>query len=179
MYCQKKLLDDIISNEDVYKKAAKIVYAISGRMAINSFAITRLKDLQVFYSDMIDKLEKDRFAFIKEQLSWLELKSDEVEEVIEGAESKYREYLRNAIEELVNKKITTEENKKFKVKYRASLEVFLRKVDGYTDKEVRKVTRADGTIVPEIFNKIMNEAKLPYLMHKDGKSAFIIEQNGE
>lgn len=94
---------------------------MNGSLAINSFAISRLKALQLFYKNIIDKLEKDHLAFVREQLSWLELKQDKVDEIIKGTEFKYREELRVVIEELVGKNIVTKENTKFKVDNREAI----------------------------------------------------------
>ena len=65
-------------------------------------------------------------------------------------------------------KLTEEENKKWKIKIRKSLEFFIEKAEqeGEAIKGSKGIGKSDRTLTEEIFNFCMTYAKLPYLMEK-------------
>lgn len=175
LFPQNKLLNDILSDTNIYRKASKMCYAVDGLLAINSFAIKRLRNLQNFYSEMIKEMKRDDSAFARMQMKWLGFEEERIERIIEEAKVRYTKPIINAIAPMIGKKFSSAENKKMKEPIRKELKHFMLKSTKCTEKILRKITRPDGAIQKEEFNEIMEIAKLPYVMRKEGNDFFIDE----
>ena len=130
-----EILEDTVSSQYI----RKFCYSLGGIITLNSLAIKKYLKLKLFYKDMIEKMENDEYAFVKQQADWLGVSHDKVEVVIEESSidelSKNRERLENAIKEVLDVSMTREENIEWKLKIWKPLLYFLSRDKDFKDGE--------------------------------------------
>lgn len=174
----QKILNVILSNNYSKEFMQKICCAYMGCIKYNPFSIERCEDLKLYYENLVIKLENDENAFLKQQAKWLGISDDLLNQAIiefeEDLFTKNRNILETEIKEIIvsqQGKLTEEENKKWKIKIRKSLEFFIEKAvqEGESIKGSKGIGKSDRTLTEEIFNFCMTYAKLPYLMEKSSQ----------
>ena len=174
-YAHQKILNVILSNNYSKEFMQKICCAYMGCIKYNPFSIERCEDLKLYYENLVIKLENDENAFLKQQAEWLGISDDILNQAIiefeEDLFTKNRNILETEIKKIIvsqQGKLTEEENKKWKIKIRKSLEFFIEKAEqeGEAIKGSKGIGKSDRTLTEEIFNFCMTYAKLPYLMEK-------------
>lgn len=175
---QKNFLDDIFSNDTLYKKAKKLCYFVNGVASFNSFSIARYRDLDCFYADMIKRMELDENAFIKEQASWLGKTEAECMDCIlkskEEEKKRYRKILVDSLEEIIGQEMTEEENREWKMKCKDCLSFFYKETKGFSQSQLQGISKNDRPISSRIFNICMEQAEVPYRMR--GRGRYIIQR---
>lgn len=63
----------ILREKEAYELARRFIVFINGELRVNSCAIEKLKNLQNFLKYMIKKFDNDEWAFVREQLRWIDL----------------------------------------------------------------------------------------------------------
>lgn len=174
LYLQQGALKYIVDNNF----NSHILFTLNGFIAINFFSIKRIQDLYGFYSDMKEKMEEDKYAFVREQMSWLGIEECRIDEYIvdieKNLDEKYIDILKDNIEEVLEKALDEEENKELRRKISDAMVYFISKEDENAAKEYKRNTRP---ISERKFNKCMQVAGLPYIMEKPkGKIYKIIKQ---
>lgn len=175
---QKDVLDDVVDKS--FKN--QILYSLSGHVAINYFAVNRIYDLFKFYSDMEEKMEDDGYAFVKEQMRWLGMDHDELNDSIVdkeiGLDEKYLNILRENIEEILGVELTKEKNIEFKKKVSDAMRHFFSKNEEDSN-NYNYCRQFDRGISNNTFKRCMEITGLPYRMTKQGKNTFKVERESE
>lgn len=170
-----------INNDNIYCKAKTFLYSLGGLYAVNSFSIDQYKDRAIYYGKMRDKLKEDSEAFIKQQMAWLKL--EEVEDFKKIGQKEYevnRKSLCEKIEVLFKESLEEvcldrEGNLSLKKDASKELKYFLQRYEKESEK-LKQMGQNDHAITSVIFNRIMQEAGLPYIMEKKGRSEFKIRK---
>ena len=187
VFMQQKILDDIFSRDVIYKHVKKFCYFFNGMIAINPFSIDKMMNSKAFYQSMIDAMNLDPDAFVKQQAKWLEIPDEKVERVIlDSAEKKLdrvkeqlSKYLDNLMEDKENIELTIELNtQKLKKDNRDAFLYFLERAneDGERENEIKNLKKTDRPIQPDDFNTCMRVAGLSYDMRKEGKKFIIAKK---
>ncbi len=165
---QQDILNEILEDTVSSQYIRKFCYSLGGIITLNSLAIKKYLKLKLFYKDMIEKMENDEYAFVKQQADWLGVSHDKVEVVIEESSidelSKNRERLENAIKEVLGVSMTREENIEWKLKIWKPLLYFLSRDKDFKDGEEDAIKKNDRTISDKIFERCMTQAGLPYVL---------------
>lgn len=175
LYKQNQFLSDVI--DDTFKN--QVLYSLNGFIDINFFSITRLADLYVFYSDMEEKMKDDEYAFVKEQVHWLGISDDKIDNIADmekGLDVKYENMLQENIEAILDEESNIDKMISWKRTVSDALFHFLSKNEEDKKNLKARCTKTDRPISPKDFNKCMQIAGLPYQMKKQGKSGFKIEK---
>lgn len=174
---QQRALESLLKNESY---GNKIIYPLCGRIAINSFAIQRCKQLAQFYQKMIEELKKDANAFIIEQFKWLVKNKENVEQALKSLDQKHYENIYKLLESKIGYPLKEKENKDLKKELREDLAYFIKKDTKYDENLLRKATRTDATLAEKTFNGCMNLINLDFVMKKkDGKFIILKKEIGE
>ena len=187
VFMQQKILDDIFSRDVIYKHVKKFCYFFNGMIAINPFSIDKMMNSKAFYQSMIDAMNLDPDAFVKQQAKWLEISGEKVERVIlDSAEKKLdrvkeqlSKYLDNLMEDKENIELTIELNtQKLKKDNRDAFLYLLERAneDGERENEIKNLKKTDRPIQPDDFNTCMRVAGLSYNMRKEGKKFIIAKK---
>lgn len=168
MLQQQYILNGLMTNDVSNRCIREFCYALDGLLIRNKFSIKRCLDLKLFYDDMIEKIEKDEYAFVKQQAEWLGVSEDEQESIIceaKGSIDKENlKILRQAIQEKLNESMNKEENIKWKLSIKDVIIYFLKKDDKYKDSEEKYIKKNDNPFTKEKFARCMKAAELPYIM---------------
>lgn len=184
---QQRFLERIYENKIAYKYARKITYPFCGGIYINQFSIRKYRQLSLFYNEMIDQLEKDKDAFVKQQAEWLCMDSDSVEQFIQESDDEidrqHRKDIEGILEDYLNKELLLEDRLNMKLKLRDHLRHFipekLRK-ESKDDKNIYNyLGQNDRPISKEDFNYCMELADLQYEMKKLDHKKEIKNEKGE
>lgn len=175
-YMQQNILNDILDND--FRN--HMIYSLQGFIAINYFSIRKILDLFEFYSDMQKKIEEDELAFVKEQMRWMDIEEDKINETIldmtKGDDDKWKNILIENIEEVLDKELDKDGNIKLKIKIKDAAIYFLKKSEKGKEM-VKDCVKNDRPIIPEKFNECMQNAELDYMMAKNDKKTFLIKKN--
>ncbi len=127
---QQKLLNHLLNNSVKYEKIyKKLFYSYAGTLEFNSFSIEYYKYLKNIYQDIIDNLKEDEYYFIKKQLSWLGLeKNDEqIRQLFNNLDENHKNHLIETLDNVIEKELSSDENKELKIQIRDDLKYFLKK----------------------------------------------------
>ena len=184
----QKILNDMFSNESTYRLLKHFCYFSLGYIRVGHFAELKLPNLRCFYSEMIEKIETDENAFLKEQARWLGYSEKKIREFIQGETGKKFEDNKIKLEEELNKLLdggetvafSSDENKnelKRNSVIKNLLRFFFDKAEEIEDKEKRaeSIAKNDRALKPEDFNCCMEVAQLNYEMIKEDKK-FVIKR---
>lgn len=180
---QQKIMEEIMNNSKMYENARKICYFIDGLITVNCFSVKRLRDLKDYYLDMIEKLEIDENAFFKQQLQWLGMDEERIENSMIGIKDSlshnYKAELKENVDTILDKEMTKDDMISWKKNnsVRKYLEYFYKESDEYKqrgEKVPDNITKTDRPIQPKEFNICMKYAELPYIMKKESEK-FIIK----
>lgn len=185
---QQDIMDQIMNNSQMYECACKICYFVDGLITVNKFSVERLTNLKYYYLDMIETLESDEDAFLKEQLKWLEKGDDEIKSSLAEMELDYFSSCKKGLEESVKSELkdtmSEDEMQEWKINKggRKYLEYFYKKSKAYSQniqegkyeygnkKGIPKgLWATDRSIQANEFNICMQCAELPYLMKKESR----------
>ena len=171
---QQYVLNGLLTNEISNKYIREFCYALDGLLIRNKFSIKRYRDLKLFYKDMIEKIEEDEYAFVKQQAEWLGFSEDEQESIICDAKGSVDEenlkILRRAIQEKLNKPMNKQENIEWKLSIKDVIIYFLKKDDEYEDSEEKYIKKNDNSFAQKKFARCMKAAELPYTMEVKNKN---------
>lgn len=174
LYLQQGILRYIIDNNF----NSHMLFTLNGFIAINFFSIKRIQDLYTFYLEMKEKMEEDKYAFVRKQMSWLGIEECRIDEYIidieKNFDEKYIDILQDNIEEVLDKEFDAKENIELRKKISDAMFYFVSKEDENAAKEYKRNTRP---ISDKKFNRCMGIAGLPYTMNKpNGKMYKITKQ---
>lgn len=180
---QQKILYAAFHNELVRQSVESFCYIVNGVLAINSFSMARIRNLIYYYNNMEKKLQVDENAFLKEQMSWLNISEEDAEIIIEESnkllEERYREDLRKSIESMLvegETELTSSENKEWKMTYKSQLIYFLKKANVEIS-VIISTSKGERTISKENFNICMESADLEFEMSKKAGNFLIKRKN--
>ena len=180
---QQKILYAAFHNELVRQSVESFCYIVNGVLAINSFSMARIRNLIYYYNNMEKKLQVDENAFLKEQMSWLNMSGEDAEIIIEESnkllEERYREDLRKSIESMLvegETELTSSENKEWKLTYKSQLIYFLKKANVKIS-VIISTSKGERTISKENFNICMESADLEFEMSKKAGNFLIKRKN--
>ena len=187
VFMQQKILDDIFSRDVIYKHVKKFCYFFNGMIAINPFSIDKMMNSKAFYQSMIDAMNLDPDAFVKQQAKWLEISGEKVERVIldsgekklDRVKEQLSKYLDNLMEDKENIELTIELNtQKLKKDNRDAFLYLLERAneDGERENEIKNLKKTDRPIQPDDFNTCIRVAGLSYNMRKEGKKFIIAKK---
>lgn len=130
-----KVMRDIMEGHIRYEDARNVFCTFGGMLYVNFLAYQNLQNLYSYYENIIESMDKDGDdAFIREQLSWLGLAEDKVNDVLLGEIKVCRLRIIKALEEQMEKpSMTKDECKKFKLTIRGDLRVLVQSVDKNTE----------------------------------------------
>lgn len=172
---QQKILDVLLSNRMEAQYLKQFCYAVNGNINLNTLAIQRLLDLEIYYKDMAEKLKDNENAFVEQQFEWLGISTDAVQKYVDEAtqelSTRYRNELKQSIEDILNKQdgsMNEEENIGWKLKMREQLEYFLVKDNEYDENERKALRKNDRGLSADRFNSEMKKADLHYVMKRKG-----------
>jgi hypothetical protein len=176
---QQQVLLRILNDEKAYFNLKKFVYTVGGRLAINHFAISKLRSLANFYEQMITNLQEDEFAFLKTQGAWIGLNEEVVNELCEQYVGSLveicRTHLRNSIENILGIHMSKKQCSEFRLQNRENIAYFFKLNNDYDQKIKRHIERTDENALREdMFNRCMEYAQLPYAMEvKKGRKGAV------
>lgn len=101
--CQQRLLDTIMKNPNIYRIFNNFCFVFRGCLWVNDISINRLAKLRAHYEKLSEALLEDPDAFLKLQLSWLNITDDKADKIIEDCNLSEFEYHVTRIEEIVIK----------------------------------------------------------------------------
>lgn len=183
MYEQQEILDNLLSDDRDNQYLRKFCYSAGGIISENEFSLLQLRELSLFYKEIIQELEKDEDAFAKKQGSWLGMSNDKIVDAIKKSKeeecARHRKILEPKILEVLDKSMSGEENKKWKNDVRKQLLYFLKEREDYSSSDEIGITRNDRTITAERFNRCMEQAGLPYEMLKSYNEPYEIIRKEE
>ena len=175
---QQKVLDEMLSYPMLYQNMRKICYSVNGRLIVNSFAVARCRNLREFYGKMMDELENDENAFVKQQISWLGIEEKKVDFIIEKSEAdkrrSFQERLEEAIRPVLDIEMTDKENKEWKLSVKEELVYFLQRDEGHTINEAADIKKKDRVLSKDKFDRCMIQADLLYQMDKRKKAGKMV-----
>lgn len=175
---QQRVLDEMLANPIIYQNMRKICYSVNGCLIANSFAVARCRNLREFYGKMMDELEKDENAFVKQQISWLGMGEVKVDFIIEKSEAdkrrSYHERLEEAIRPILDTEMTDKENTEWKLTVKEELIYFLQKDEKYNINEAADIKKKDRVFSKDKFDRCMVQADLPYQMDKRKKEGKMV-----
>ena len=180
---QQKILYAAFHNELVRQSVESFCYIVNGVLAINSFSMARIRNLIYYYNNMEKKLQVDENAFLKEQMSWLNISEEDVEIIIEESnksmDERYRDDLRKSIESMLIEdevELTKDKNKEWKRKYKNQLIYFLEKANVKIS-VIQSISKGERTISKDNFNICMESADLEFEMSKKARNFLIKRKN--
>lgn len=177
---QQWFLKSILESPEFYNNTRSYVYYYEGLAAINELSIQRLFDLRNFYQDIIEKFETNEWAFAEEVLRWIGYSENAICEKIEensiGLDEKYYSKIEEILNEHLEEVLDSSQNEELKMELRESLKYFIINNANFKKTDIDTVTKTGRTLSDKLFNKIMNEINLPYMMEKPDKSHFIIKK---
>lgn len=185
-----RLFSDILNNPADYKTARRLccfTYPIQ-QIELNEFAIKKTYDSANYYSDLIEKFNKNGdTAFVRTQLEWLGITEDAADKIIEDymIDREEKEY-KKIMDILLSKsedELLDVQNKWIKSQIRDSVLYLLKKKATCPDKQTtlyesvtKNLLKLDRTISVTHFNFIMKILDIPFEMEKKGKSNFRIHK---
>lgn len=96
---QELMLNDMLSSKYIYEKLRRFFYAKNGWICLNRFSKRKTEDLREFYKMMSREMEKDKDAFLKQQISWLGVGKEQVKEFIDQTVEHRFEQMRTQLKE--------------------------------------------------------------------------------
>lgn len=177
---QQKFLKSILESPEFYNNTRSYVYYYNGLAAINELSVKRLFERENFYRDLIEKFETNEWAFAEEVLRWIGYSENAICEKIEensiGLDEKYYSKIEEILNEHLEEVLDSNQNEELKMELRESLKYLIINNASFEKKDIATVTKTGRTLSDKLFNKIMNEINLPYMMEKPDKSHFIIKK---
>lgn len=171
---QQNVLNELLTNDASSAYIREFCYALDGLLIRNKFSIRRCLDLKSFYNDIIEKMEKDEYAFVKQQAEWLGFSEKAQERIIRkvkgSVDKENLKILKQAVEEKLNKPMSKQENIEWKLSIKDVIIYFLKKDDKYKDDEEKYIKKNDNPFTKEKFARCMKAAGLPYIMDVRKKS---------
>lgn len=181
---QDKVLSDILNNEKIRSHMRKFCFFYNGVIHLSQFSLKRLCDLRLFYMHMVEELQKDEDAFLKEQAQWIGFDSNMIEFKIaqstDERDSNAISHIREIIDsEYLGVEMSKSTNIDMVKKIATSVRILLTAKNGFNEDDTGKIKTAvkgDRTFTPDNFNLFMSRfpLKLPYKMEKVGQSDFLI-----
>ncbi|RHR27110.1 hypothetical protein DWX43_14850 [Clostridium sp. AF19-22AC] len=171
--CQKYqqiILNAVLSHDFLEQHFYRFSYALNGIVTMNELAISRCDDLEKYYKDMADQLEKDENAFLKQQLRWLGKSGIDIASTIKEADKtvyeKHREELERAIQEIIGTELTKRQNIEFKLRLKDQFCYFVKykSDEDEKDRNIKYLGQNDRPLSTKLFNSCVEYAKLGYEM---------------
>lgn len=195
---QQKMLNSMIEDIYAYENIRKFCYFVNGIAAFNTFSIDRLYDLRHFYSEMEQKLQEDKFAFVKCQAEWLSFSEEEVEGSI-GAfcadlKEKCKVVIKEVLEEVLNEEQQITLNKKMCEALKKDEERNITQTPFFEAminlyelcyrpecgmESLEEFKKNERGFKEDSFNTCIELVNLPYRMTKPKKGTYIIERISE
>ena len=153
-YDSTTLLSICLSSEGGRDLISKYFDCKRGHLVPNTIAKEELERKKLFYTKMIDKMSKNKNAFVEEQLSWLECAS--ISKIIYLKEKNIADALAKTVAILEEKAASNKFLDKHKqVEFRKALRPHLKVLS--SNKSI--TVRLPGL---HLINKVLKELKLPY-----------------
>lgn len=190
---QQNMLKNIMGNPMVYEHFTKFAFALGGFIVPNNISIDRLMRLDSYYRQIAQELAEDPDAFLRLQLSWLNITGDEAEKAIEDCKNpefqrcvrKIKEHIEKALcnsengDTLREVKFNAEECKAFKMGIKSECKFLLEFYGGSLTCDEKKtyigaIMKSDRGITADQFSAIMEITKLPYSM--EGNNPYVISR---
>lgn len=182
---QQKILGSIFNEDklDDFRSMSRTCYFSRGMLALNTFAVAHYYDLQAFYREMLDEIEKDDKAFVKMQAAWLGISKEKVDHSMESSErgmtERYKLKIKEKIEEHLEKEMDRQEYIKWKQSLKEELKFFLKDLEdkkgkrGLQNSFCVEIGKNDRILSKENFEKVMAKAQLSYeLVQVNGSYKF-------
>ena len=164
---QQIILNDIFQDEKLLNQLRKFCFIHNGVLSVSQLSLLKLSSMEMFYEEMIRRLDSDDLAFLKMQAQWIGRNEDDVEMFAEDFAEEQRQndlaVICSAIDERIGKNLSKEENMVLRSEIKLPIQSILRTLDkkNYA-KEISSLY--DGTISEKSFNGIMKALGLPYQM---------------
>lgn len=175
---RQKVLDAIIAKGTAGQYIKKFCCSANSVIMPNYFSIIHCLDLKAYYKKQVKELSLDENYFLKQQMGWLAIDENEMEEIILESEEEVHERiqreLQREIEELMKQYpqgMSAKENKAWKIKNKELLSFFAN-----TEEDKKSMGQNDRTLTPNKFSNCMSEAKLPYKMEKIQNKFIVIKE---
>lgn len=181
---QQTVLNDVLLGSPRKRaEAVKLLYSYRGLLAVNYFSLYKYRKLSDMYSKLISELENDEDAFIKMQASWLGASEEEIDAKIINAKNELNQLHAKSIEQHFSSQF--EEKNIIKLQSNENIEMketlkkhflYFAEIGKVEQKDIESLGKNDRPIQPALFNRLMNEAGLPYNMSKNGGALFVIQK---
>lgn len=165
-----------------YEDARSVFCTYGGILYVNLLAYENLQILYSHYENIIERIDEDGDdAFVKEQLSWLGLTEEEVNDVLRGEIEGCRLRVIKAFEEQVEKSPVSENDfKEFKLTIKDDLILLLGQVVEI-DKEHKTVEGAikkgkDRVISSKNMDYLRNNCNIPFIVNPNGNGTYTVER---
>lgn len=166
----KELLKDSVSSGYI----KEFCYSWNGLLFLNQFSVIRCRKLKLFYNNIIKKLENNEFAFVEQQVEWLGMSKEELEQIIYDSQKSIKEknceILEQAIKKVLDKPMSPEKNIEWKLSIKDVLIYFLRMDSEFTNNETGQIGQNDRPLSAKKFKRCVEKAGLPYIMDVEKKS---------
>lgn len=153
-------------------------YSVNSIIIPNHFSIMRWFDLKVYYKEQVKELSSDENYFLKQQMKWLAIDADRVDEIIRESEEELYERKRKDLQEVIEELLarypdgmSEEENIDWKMENRELLSFF-----ADTLQTQKSIGQNERPISVDKFNRCMSKAQLLYRMKKERKKFVIIRE---
>lgn len=177
-----RVMRDIAEGRIRYEDARSVFCTYGGMLYANLLAYHNLQILYSHYENIIERIDEDGAdAFVKEQLSWLGLTEEEVNDVLRGEIEGCRLRVIKAFEEQVEKSPVSENDfKEFKLTIKDDLILLLGQVVEI-DKEHKTVEGAikkgkDRVISSKNMDYLRNNCNIPFIVNPNGNGTYTVER---
>lgn len=159
----------------------KIFYAYEGILRLNFFSIERIEYLDTFYTKLLSEMEKDEFALIKKQLSWLGKSSGEIDKIVEYEKKtqyeKSWEKVNTYFENIVGINMGEKEFIDIKMILKDDLEILVREKESFdydgATVILNNLPRNDRVLSKKNINWLRTYCDLKYEEEQEGEEAKI------
>lgn len=183
---QQELMEEIMKDINTYKNFKKFAFVFRGCFFANELSLERVLRLIPYYKKISDSLLEDPDAFLKLQLSWLGKTQNEIDNIINDCNMTEFEHCVVEIEKIVKGKLNIEMDESDNIAFKNEIEKECHCLTNTCDKDIVAglIKRFDRIfkdkkcpISVPIFNELMEVVKLPYIMNKKRKGAYIISED--
>ena len=165
---QQGILNELLESSILAQYIREFCYSVDGFLIPNMFSILRYKELKSFYKKIIKDLEKDEYAFVRQQADWLDIPKNELDNVIKYSRKsifeKNREILEQAIKDVLDKSMDKDANIEWKLSISDTLIYFIKSDDKFEEGDIDALKKPDRAITKERFERCVEQAELPYKM---------------
>ncbi len=174
----RNLLNRMMSNEVSFENIKCSFYAYDGCLVLNPLSFRNFENLNQFYTQLLSEFESyGENAFLRKQLRWLGKSDQEIEKIIFKANENLSNRARNRIlielQEAVDKEMTKEEFKEFRLRITDDFCTLIESVDeDHPDRQkfINMIKKNDRVMSKPSLVFLKENCEIPFTWEKIGKN---------